>query len=110
MAGDSVKEFTDANFKSEVLESSDPVLVDFWAPWCGPCRRIAPLIDELASQYEGQVKIGKLNVDESPQTAMNYNISSIPTLLIFKGGQIVKSLQAVQSRERLQEVLDEVKA
>jgi thioredoxin 1 len=110
MASEQVKEFTDANFEAEVLNSSEPVLVDFWAPWCGPCRRLAPLIDEMAEHYAGSVKIGKLNIDDHPQAAMKYNISSIPTMLIFKDGQIVKMLHALQSRERLQEVLDEVKA
>ena len=80
---------TDATFKQEVLESSVPVLVDFWAPWCGPCRMVAPVVDEIATQYEGQVKVVKVNTDENPQVASQYGIRSIPTLMIFKGGQRV---------------------
>lgn len=82
-------EVTDTNFKDEVLESALPVLVDFWAPWCGPCRMVAPVVEEIAVQYEGQVKVVKLNTDENPNVASQYGIRSIPTLMIFKGGQKV---------------------
>ncbi len=80
---------TDTTFKQEVLESDLPVLVDFWAPWCGPCRMVAPVVDEIAEQYGGQVKVVKVNTDENPSIASQYGIRSIPTLMIFKGGQRV---------------------
>ena len=104
-----VTEFTDKNFQSEVLDSAQPVLVDFWAPWCGPCRMIAPMIEELATEYKGAIKIGKLNIDESPQTPTSYNVSGIPTLLIFKAGQVVSQLVGVQSKTKLQAALNSAK-
>jgi len=83
---------TDANFETEVLQSNVPVLIDFWATWCGPCRMIAPSIEELAGEYLGKAKVCKLDVDNNPQTATNYGIRSIPTLLIFKGGKVVDNI------------------
>lgn len=83
---------TDANFKQEVLDSNEPVLVDFWAAWCGPCRVIAPSIEELATEFDGRAKIGKLDVDHNPQTAMQYGVRSIPTLLFFKDGRVADQL------------------
>jgi thioredoxin 1 len=98
-------EFTDQNFQTEVLESSQPVLVDFWAPWCGPCRMIAPVVEELAAEYAGKVKIGKVNVDESSQTAATYGVSSIPTLMLFKNGDVADRFVGMQPKKRLQEAL-----
>jgi thioredoxin 1 len=82
-------ELTQENFKNEVLDSNLPVLVDFWAPWCGPCKSIAPVVDEIAKEYMGKLKVGKVNVDQQQQIAMQYGIRSIPTLLIFKNGAVV---------------------
>ena len=82
----------DANFQTEVLSSDKPVLVDFWAIWCGPCKMIAPLVEELAKEYDGKLKVAKMDVDANPQTAMQYGIRSIPTLIVFKGGQMVEQI------------------
>src|SRR5438093_10426939 len=106
MAGN-VAEFTDSNFENEVLNSAQPVLVDFWAPWCGPCRMIAPVVEELAGEYRGSVKVGKLNIDDSPNAAQEYGVSSIPTLMIFKGGQVVDRFAGVQPKRRLQQALEQ---
>src|SRR5690606_17822718 len=89
MAAENVQTFTDGNFEESVIKAGEPVLVDFWAEWCGPCKRLAPAIDALAGDYKGKVTIGKLNVDENPSTAMKFQIMSIPALLLFKGGQVV---------------------
>jgi thioredoxin 1 len=85
-------QFTSANFQDMVLNSDKPVLVDFWAEWCGPCRMIAPLVEEIAKEYDGKAVVGKLNVDENGDIAMNYGVRNIPTLLIFKGGQVVDKI------------------
>ena len=102
-----VNELTDANFEAEVLQSSQPVLVDFWAPWCGPCRMIGPVVEELATENDESIKVGKVNVDDSPTTAANYGVSSIPTLMIFKGGEVVDRFVGVQQKNRLQEAIDQ---
>jgi len=104
-----VTEFTESNFTQEVLQSSEPVLVDFWAPWCAPCRMIGPVIDELASEYRGAVKIGKVNIDDNPGPAQSYNVMNIPTLLLFKGGEVVERFVGVQPKAKLQKALDEAK-
>src|SRR5688572_1059167 len=92
MAGKGVHEFTDGNFEAEVLKSEQPTLVDFWAVWCGPCRAIAPVVEVLAKEYEGKVKVGKLDVDHNQRVAETYGIRSIPALLLFKGGKVVDQL------------------
>jgi len=92
MASDGIIELNDANFDSEVIHSDTPVLVDFWAPWCGPCRAVAPIVEEISLSYAGKVKVGKLNVDDNQQTTMKFGIRSIPTLIVFKGGQAVEQI------------------
>ena len=101
-------EFTDQNFDQEVIQSEVPVLVDFWAPWCGPCQMMGPIIDELAKDMEGKAKVGKINVDDNGQKASEFGIMSIPALKIFKGGQVVKEFVGVQSKENLKKALEEI--
>lgn len=105
MAGN-VLEFTDSNFSREVLESNQPVLVDFWAPWCGPCRMVAPTVEQIANDYAGKVRVGKVNTDENPQVAASHNISSIPTLLLFKDGKVVDKSVGVTPKQHLSAMLD----
>lgn len=108
MASDLVVRVTETNFETEVLRAPVPVLVDFWAEWCGPCRMLAPLLDELAAEYDGQVKIGKLNVDENTRLAAEYRITGIPTLLLFKDGQVQDVLVGFKNRRDLQSSLERV--
>ena len=104
MASDAVIEFTDDNFDSEVLQAGGAVLVDFWAPWCGPCRQIAPMIDELADENP-DAKVGKVNIDDNPGVAQRFGITSIPTLLLFKGGEVTETFVGVRPKAALQEAL-----
>ncbi len=99
-------EFTDANFDSEVLQSDKPVLVDFWAPWCGPCRIVAPIIEEIAEEYEGKFKVGKLNTDNNMQVSIKYGIRSIPTLGIFKDGQLVDTIIGAMPKKSISEKME----
>ena len=102
----SAAQVTDSTFKQEVLDSEVPVLVDFWAPWCGPCRMVAPVVEEIAQQYDGQVKVVKLNTDENPNVASQYGIRSIPTLMIFKGGQRVDMVVGAVPKTTLSNTLE----
>ena len=97
--------FTDQNFQSEVLESKTPVLVDFWAEWCAPCRIVGPIVEELATEYDGKLKVGKLNVDEN-QVASQYGVMSIPSLLVFKDGKVVKTMVGAQSKDNFKREID----
>ncbi|MDW8262308.1 MAG: thioredoxin [Phycisphaerales bacterium] len=106
MASEHVKEFTDDNFEQEVLRSSTPVLVDFWAEWCQPCRMLAPTIDKLAQDYAGKVKVGKLDCDSSRKTAAQYGINSIPTVLFFKNGQVVNRIVGLKREQDFRAILD----
>jgi thioredoxin 1 len=109
MASKNVAEFTTANWEQEVVQSDKPVLVDFWAPWCGPCRQLAPTIDRLAEQFNGKVKVGKLNTDDSSDIAVRYGISGIPTVLIFQGGEEPKErLVGLRSEKELVGVINRV--
>src|SRR5262245_66420686 len=101
-------EITAANFEAEVLKSTTPVLIDFWAPWCGPCRMVAPSVEEMATQYAGKLKVGKLNVDEHPAVAQRYNITGIPALLFFEDGAVVKTVGGAVPKRSLQINVDEV--
>ena len=106
MAGTQTLTFTDSSWEQDVLNSEPPVLVDFWAEWCPPCRAIAPTIDAVADAYQGRVKVGKLNVDENPATMLRYAVRSIPTLLLFKGGKVVVQTVGAAGKTNLQKMLD----
>ena len=101
-------EFTDDNFDTEVLRSNLPVLVDFWAEWCGPCKMIAPIVEEIAGDYAGKVKVGKVNVDFNNQVAMQYGIRGIPALLVFKGGSVANQIVGAVPKNNITQILDEV--
>jgi thioredoxin 1 len=101
-------ELTDGNFDSDVLKSDLPVLVDFWAPWCGPCRIIAPIVEEIAKEYDGKLKVGKLNTDDNQQVASKYGIMSIPTLMIFNKGELIERIIGAQPKKAIKDKIDAV--
>ena len=103
-----ISEVSDATFEAEVLRSATPVLIDFWAPWCGPCRAIAPVVEELAREYAGKVKIVKMNVDDNPKTPAKYGVRGIPNLIVFKGGQVAEQIVGAVPKARLAKALDSV--
>ncbi len=106
MAAANIVTLSSSNFPEEVLKSSTPVLVDFWAEWCGPCKMIAPVLDELAGEYDNRVKIGKVNIDDDQALASQYGVRAIPTLLVFKGGQVVEQIVGLRSKKDLKASLD----
>ncbi|HWB16027.1 MAG TPA: thioredoxin [Vicinamibacterales bacterium] len=106
MASEHIQTFTDGNFESDVLKAQTPVLVDFWAEWCGPCRALGPSIDALAGDYAGKVSVGKLNVDDNPSVTMKYMVRGIPTVMLFKGGELVDQLVGLVDKGTLKEMVD----
>lgn len=98
---------TDSNFEAEILKSSIPALVDFWAPWCGPCRAMGPVIDELAAEFEGKVRIAKMNVDENPATPSKYGIRAIPTIILFKNGEVVEQITGAVSKSSIKDMISQ---
>lgn len=101
-------DITDATFEQEVIKSEMPVFVDFWAPWCAPCRIVSPIVEELGKEYQGKVKVAKVNVDENPHTASQFGIMSIPTLIIFKNGQPAQTIIGAQGKDKLKKAIDDV--
>jgi len=101
-----VQEVSDSTFDGDILKSDKPVLVDFWAPWCGPCRSVAPLVDDLATQYKDRIKVAKINVDESSQVAMKYQVTSIPTFILFKGGEVADRVLGALPRSEFVKFID----
>ncbi len=106
MASDKIQTFTDGNFEETVIKAGAPVLVDFWAEWCGPCRQLAPTVEALASDYDGRVAVGKLNVDDNPGVAERFSIRGIPTLLLFKEGQVVEQVVGLADGAQLKQMID----
>ncbi len=106
MASESVTEIMDSVFDAEVLESEIPVLVDFWAPWCGPCKALSPVIEEISETYKGKVKVSKINVDENPETTMKFRIRSIPTLIAFKDGEVADQIVGAVAKSEIEKILD----
>lgn len=105
MASDKIQNVTDASFENDVLKSAQPVLIDFWATWCGPCRAIAPVVEQLAGEYAGKVKVVKVNIDENPKTPTQYDVRSIPTLLMFKEGKVVGQIVGAVPKPKIEELV-----
>lgn len=108
MAADSVHEFTDSNFDDQVVNSDVPVLVDFWAEWCQPCRMLTPTINEIANEYDGKVKVGKVDIDSNRDVSMKYGVTSIPTILLFKNGEVQKKFVGLTPKDQFAAAIDEI--